>query len=146
MTKTVFFFLKVKQECNSCQKFAWMQTLFGRCSFSKKKKRKRKKKNKETKKKNKTRQKEKKLPTLKVNQLLRKWDFADDRKFCFNGERAKLNLTSKLLFQNFFHWLKMWACKFRGTFIKNVLYFSISQKLIIELSLGIQTPLSPEQF
>ena len=42
-----------------------------------------------------------KLPALKLNQLLTKRNFSNDRKFCLKEKRAKLNLTLKLLFQNF---------------------------------------------
>ena len=70
-----------------------------------------------------------KLPALKLNQFLAKWNFSDDRKFFFKNKREKFTLTLKFLFQNFLPWLyhmnsKMLTCKLRRTFIKNVLYFS----------------------
>ena len=93
----------------------------------------------------------KKMPALKLNQLLAKWIFSDDRNIYFKKKRAQLNLTLKLLFQNFLPWLYhihciMRTCKLRGTFINNVLYFSISQKLIMQLNVKMQTPSSSERF
>ena len=95
--------------------------------------------------------KKKKMPALKLNQLLAKWNFSDDRNIYFMKKRAQLSLTLKLLFQNFLPWLYhihciMRTCKLRGTFINNVLYFSISQKLIMQLNVKMQTPSSSEQF
>ena len=93
----------------------------------------------------------KKLPALKLNQSLTKWNFSDDRNISFKEKRAQLEITLKLLFQNFLPWLYhinsiMRTCKLHGIFINNVLYFSISQKLIIQLNVEMQTPSSSEQF
>ena len=67
MTKIVCFFLKKKARTQVLSKIRL------NANFSKKKKRKRKKKNKQTKKKKQKKEKKKnELPTLKLNQLLRK--------------------------------------------------------------------------